>query len=240
MQPWQRLSGIPRRLLHLASCTATPDTSNLDFAPYMMARSRLRPRHLKYVPLVACITLRLLYWCTEAEWQRVLATRMFWAFASIAAIDNPFIQYDPKKAQGKAPSAQVLVLGDIGRSPRMQYHALSILKHGGEVQLIGYHGETALDARPLGVLLEANANNHLVLESALLPELERHNQKFTVRPLPGPPKLLKRLPFVIAGPLKVIHQVLILLWVLLVRTKPSKWLIVQVGDQPTWGKFVPG
>lgn len=39
-------------------------------------------------------------------------------------------------------SAQVLVLGDIGRSPRMQYHALSIAKHGGTVDLIGYHGES--------------------------------------------------------------------------------------------------
>ena len=36
---------------------------------------------------------------------------------------------------------QVVVLGDIGRSPRMQYHALSIAKHGGLVDLIGYHRE---------------------------------------------------------------------------------------------------
>lgn len=41
-------------------------------------------------------------------------------------------------------SAQVLVLGDIGRSPRMQYHALSIAKHDGDVQLIGYKGEPTL------------------------------------------------------------------------------------------------
>lgn len=39
------------------------------------------------------------------------------------------------------PSAQILVLGDIGRSPRMQYHALSVAKHGGSVQVIGYQGE---------------------------------------------------------------------------------------------------
>lgn len=39
------------------------------------------------------------------------------------------------------PSAQILVLGDIGRSPRMQYHALSVAKHGGSVQVIGYHGK---------------------------------------------------------------------------------------------------
>lgn len=37
-------------------------------------------------------------------------------------------------------TVQVLVLGDIGRSPRMQYHAISIAKHGGRVQVIGYAG----------------------------------------------------------------------------------------------------
>lgn len=38
-------------------------------------------------------------------------------------------------------SVQVVVLGDIGRSPRMQYHAVSIAKHGGSVVLIGYKGK---------------------------------------------------------------------------------------------------
>jgi beta-1,4-mannosyltransferase len=42
---------------------------------------------------------------------------------------------------------QILVLGDIGRSPRMQYHATSIAKHGGRVQLIGYCG-TSLPRPP--------------------------------------------------------------------------------------------
>lgn len=37
-------------------------------------------------------------------------------------------------------TTHVVVLGDIGRSPRMQYHALSIAKHGGKVYLIGYQG----------------------------------------------------------------------------------------------------
>lgn len=36
---------------------------------------------------------------------------------------------------------QVVVLGDIGRSPRMQYHALSAAKHGAPVDLIGYSGK---------------------------------------------------------------------------------------------------
>jgi beta-1,4-mannosyltransferase len=36
---------------------------------------------------------------------------------------------------------QILVVGDLGRSPRMQYHAISIAKHGRHVDLIGYKGE---------------------------------------------------------------------------------------------------
>ena len=35
---------------------------------------------------------------------------------------------------------QVLVLGDIGRSPRMQNHALSIVRHAVAVDVIGYVG----------------------------------------------------------------------------------------------------
>ena len=46
-----------------------------------------------------------------------------------------------KKVNFKAGrTTQVVVLGDIGRSPRMQYHAISIAKHGGKVYLIGYQG----------------------------------------------------------------------------------------------------
>lgn len=35
----------------------------------------------------------------------------------------------------------VLVLGDIGRSPRMQYHALSLSKHGYNVTFVGFLGK---------------------------------------------------------------------------------------------------
>lgn len=37
---------------------------------------------------------------------------------------------------------QVLVVGDVGRSPRMQYHALSVAKHGRQVDIVGYKGHT--------------------------------------------------------------------------------------------------
>lgn len=46
----------------------------------------------------------------------------------------------------------VLVLGDIGRSPRMQYHAISFAREGFTVDVIGYSGsppirEISEDAR---------------------------------------------------------------------------------------------
>lgn len=33
----------------------------------------------------------------------------------------------------------VVVLGDIGRSPRMQYHSYSLVKEGFKVKLLGYN-----------------------------------------------------------------------------------------------------
>lgn len=36
---------------------------------------------------------------------------------------------------------QVVVLGDVGRSPRMQYHCLSLVRQDFTVDLVGYGGE---------------------------------------------------------------------------------------------------
>lgn len=56
----------------------------------------------------------------------------------MALLPTRYVKHSP--APKESVSVQVLVLGDIGRSPRMQYHALSIARHGGRVDLIGYHG----------------------------------------------------------------------------------------------------
>lgn len=49
---------------------------------------------------------------------------------------------------GRKRTVVVLVLGDVGRSPRMQYHALSLAEHdeGTEVALVGYRGERCIPA----------------------------------------------------------------------------------------------
>lgn len=60
------------------------------------------------------------------------------ALILILGLPSRYVKHSP--ASKESVSVQVLVLGDIGRSPRMQYHALSIARHGGRVDLIGYHG----------------------------------------------------------------------------------------------------
>ncbi|EGB10232.1 hypothetical protein AURANDRAFT_23258 [Aureococcus anophagefferens] len=45
-----------------------------------------------------------------------------------------------------AKHAVVVVAGDVGRSPRMQYHALSLAEHGYAVTLVGYAGELCCEA----------------------------------------------------------------------------------------------
>ena len=64
---------------------------------------------------------------------------------TLVDLDEDGNQIDVKREDGsdqfkQARTVQIVVLGDIGRSPRMQYHALSIAKHGGRVFLIGYQG----------------------------------------------------------------------------------------------------
>lgn len=99
----------------------------------------------------------------------------------------------------------VVVLGDIGRSPRMQYHALSIAAHGGLVNLIGY------------------------VESEVHPDIQANSmiKVIAIPPVPTSLRTANKLLFLIVGPLKVLWQVLSLYIALGYRTTPAKWMIVQ-------------
>ncbi|MCJ1477490.1 mannosyltransferase [Lambiella insularis] len=100
---------------------------------------------------------------------------------------------------------QILVLGDIGRSPRMQYHAISMGRYGGPVDLIGYS------------------------DSELHPDVLR-SPSITVYPLPRIPQYLQtnnRLLFLLVAPVKVAMQILGLFLVLGYLTMPARALLVQ-------------
>ncbi|MCJ1310620.1 mannosyltransferase [Agyrium rufum] len=116
------------------------------------------------------------------------------------------VNQDAISADGqRSPRFQVLVLGDVGRSPRMQYHAISLAKHGAFVDLIGY------------------------VDSELHPDIVTSN-KIQVLPLWIVPRALQTKSkglFLLYGPLKVIYQVVGLWYVLNHKAQPARWLLVQ-------------
>ncbi|KAJ6444399.1 glycosyltransferase family 33 [Purpureocillium lavendulum] len=99
---------------------------------------------------------------------------------------------------------QVLVLGDIGRSPRMQYHAISVAKHGRKVDIVGYK-ETARHPALIG------------------------NDRVTMYALSPTPEWIAwgTLPFFINIPAKVLQQFWTLFYTLLYAAPAARWIIIQ-------------
>ncbi|KAK1216722.1 mannosyltransferase [Marasmius sp. AFHP31] len=108
-----------------------------------------------------------------------------------------------RRRQHSFRSVVILVLGDIGRSPRMMYHAESFAEHNFTTFLIGYGG------------------------SKPIPSLERL-PKVQLRHLPEPPAVLRAIPFILAAPFKILHQIATILKELLVNIpEPPEYILVQ-------------
>ncbi|KAF8912892.1 beta-1,4-mannosyltransferase [Gymnopilus junonius] len=100
-------------------------------------------------------------------------------------------------------SVAILVLGDIGRSPRMMYHAQSFAENGFVTDLIGYGG------------------------SKPIPSLERL-PRVRMRHLPELPRIFHSLPFLLTAPIKVLYQIISILLCLLVWIDiPPEFILVQ-------------
>ncbi|KAF8421497.1 glycosyl transferases group 1-domain-containing protein [Tirmania nivea] len=109
----------------------------------------------------------------------------------------------------------VLVLGDIGRSPRMQYHALSIARKGGKVDLVGYN-----DSPPRPELLASPS--------------------ITIHPIPPPPRFLttsSKALFPIFAPIKIALQLYHLLSIL-IYTVPHTALYMLLQNPPSMPTFL--
>ncbi|CAM9375194.1 unnamed protein product [Heterosigma akashiwo] len=116
---------------------------------------------------------------------------------------------DANSSSEKQQSFAVVVLGDIGRSPRMQYHAISLQKQCNfQVSLVGYEGEKCIPA--------VESNNKI--------------QIYTVKHFDGL-LMLRKLLFPLYAALKVtillLRLLITLLWVIprpraiLVQNPPS-------------------
>lgn len=102
----------------------------------------------------------------------------------------------------------IVVLGDLGRSPRMQYHAISFIKEGFTVDIIGYPGSLPL-------------------------EEIRKNSSVRVYYLYPPPSIENKLSRSACYMIKTIWQTFNLLWVLFTKHVSSYILIQNPPAIPT-------
>lgn len=95
-------------------------------------------------------------------------------------LSKSHIHIQPQK---QMPHYAVVVLGDLGRSPRMQYHCTSLAKiSGATIDFIGYGGERCID------------------------EIE-NNENISLRYLSTPFAHFPRALFLFWAPFKVLFQV---------------------------------
>lgn len=100
----------------------------------------------------------------------------------------------------------MVVLGDVGRSPRMQYHALALAQDLGEVDLVGYDGSPLLRA----------VREHEHIDCHLLAPPQGRSQQH-----------LPRWLFLAYSALKVLGQTARLSWRLLVGLRAPDVILVQ-------------
>lgn len=100
------------------------------------------------------------------------------------------------------PTVWVTVLGDFGRSPRMQYHTLSLSKMGCRVFVIAMPG-----SQPIQEIVQS--------------------QDITLEYIPQLPRWFSKLPALVGLLLKAVLQLLFLLWIMLFKLPRPKAILMQ-------------
>ena len=100
------------------------------------------------------------------------------------------------------PVVWVVVLGDFGRSPRMQYHTLSLSSSGYDVHVLASPGAAPIQE------VQQKPNVHLHY-------------------LTPPPELFTKLPTVMSLAVKVLFQLLLMLWLTVVALPRPSAIIMQ-------------
>ncbi|CAG8476363.1 12068_t:CDS:2 [Ambispora leptoticha] len=134
-----------------------------------------------------------------------ILTALVFALVVIRGTSLLYFKYVQNAAIQKKKNVTLVVLGDIGRSPRMQYHALSFSRNGWHVDFVGYDGSTPMTA----ITDNKNIKIHHISHPWRLPEFF--------------PKIL----FLLYAPIKVYAQMLTLYWTLLWRINSPDFVLVQ-------------
>jgi len=139
----------------------------------------------------------LIIWALVATASVMFQTKYFYhALISLVASLLLRVQW------GSDRSVSVVVLGDIGHSPRMQYHALSLSQYF-HVNFVGNAG------------------------SAPRPEVT-NNRRISLHRIHPFPRALSKFPLLITAPLKIVFQSVQLLWKLIVVADAPTQLLIQV------------
>ncbi|KAI6010168.1 hypothetical protein EDC04DRAFT_2770134 [Pisolithus marmoratus] len=134
------------------------------------------------------------------EWSSfdLILTPAFIVFVVISVKISRYLKRLPKRR-----SVAILVLGDVGRSPRMMYHAESFAKLGFRTYLIGYKG-----SKPVPSLIS-------------LPNVHLHY-------LPEPPTFFGKVAFGLSAFVKIAYQTFSILYTLTISiTYPPEFIVVQ-------------
>uniref|UniRef100_A0A8C0YHB5 ALG1 chitobiosyldiphosphodolichol beta-mannosyltransferase n=1 Tax=Cyprinus carpio carpio TaxID=630221 RepID=A0A8C0YHB5_CYPCA len=109
---------------------------SLNFLPYIQPRQNQENTMADANAAVAVVTVSLVLLGLLS------GLSLSWALLPVAVVVLIFVLASGLKGRDELAHLNVcvLVLGDIGRSPRMQYHALSLSRHGYNVTLIGFLG----------------------------------------------------------------------------------------------------
>ncbi|OCB92054.1 beta-1,4-mannosyltransferase [Sanghuangporus baumii] len=127
-----------------------------------------------------------------------IALRILITLFIVTFIRNAF----SKRERAALRIVAVLVLGDIGRSPRMMYHAESFANAQFQTYLVGYAG-----SKPIPSLVRINVELVHLTET---------------------PSMFKGLPFLLLAPLKIALQICTVLSALLYTIpRPPEYIIVQ-------------
>lgn len=117
-----------------------------------------------------------------------------------------------RRASGSPPRALVVVLGDVGRSPRMQFHAVSLLELAGcLVDIVGYAGTPLVEPLQKAVK-EGKVRTFLIEQPAKLDSSKRGS----------------RVGYLVSAGIRILKQVLELVKIMLVTVESPDVILVQV------------
>ena len=135
---------------------------------------------------------------------------------------------DAPSEERRAKHAVVMVLGDIGRSPRMQYHTLSLLEEGHYVTLIGYAGEGLVPPLESAAMADDSTND----KTQQIPFYQGHLHVIRMTPYQPPrTNIVYRLLYYPLRLFSLLYCVIHALWIQLNHvphtTKPPVVILVQ-------------